>query len=80
MIEWAQQNLSGHWGLKGTGAPLHRLQNDSDQKANRRAICDKSKFTKDPAITDDTCDEFPFAGTSRAVPSTASLTVRTAPR
>jgi hypothetical protein len=36
MIDWAQQNLSGHWGLKNAGTPLHRLQKDSDQKANRR--------------------------------------------
>lgn len=62
MIDWAQQNLSGHWGLENTGAPLHRFQNVEERKANRRAICGRSKFTKDPAITDDTCDEFPFAG------------------
>ncbi len=63
MIEWAQQNLSGHWGLKGTGAPLHRLQNVKQRDANRQALCGSSKFAKDPAITDDSCDEFPFAGT-----------------
>ncbi|MFI2511543.1 hypothetical protein [Streptomyces sp. NPDC018972] len=63
MIDWSQQNLSGHWGLKGTGAPLHRLRNAKQRDANRQALCGSGKFTKDPAITDDTCDEFPFAAT-----------------
>ncbi|MET9566601.1 hypothetical protein [Streptomyces tauricus] len=63
MIEWAQNNLSGHWGLRGTGQPLHRLQSSSQQDSNRRAICGTTKFTADPAIQDDSCDEFPFAGT-----------------
>lgn len=63
MLNWAQTNLSGHWGLKSSGKPLHRLQNSKDQAANRQVICGTGKFTKDPAITDDTCDEFPFAGT-----------------
>ncbi|MGW4021615.1 NucA/NucB deoxyribonuclease domain-containing protein [Streptomyces sp. NPDC005009] len=63
MIEWAQNNLSDHWGLRGTGEPLHRLQNKSQQTSNRQAICGTSKFTKDPNIQNDSCDEFPFAGT-----------------
>ncbi|MGY0055087.1 hypothetical protein ACWY4P_00590 [Streptomyces sp. LZ34] len=63
MLEWAQNNLSGHWGLRGTGQPLHRLKNSSQQASNRQAICGTSKFTKDPNVQDDTCDEFPFAGT-----------------
>ncbi|WP_211301831.1 hypothetical protein [Streptomyces sparsogenes] len=63
MIEWAQHNLSGHWGLRGTGQPLRRLQKESDQASNRNTICGSTKFTKDPNIPDDSCDEFPFAGT-----------------
>ncbi|MFF7655004.1 hypothetical protein ACFZCY_35085 [Streptomyces sp. NPDC007983] len=63
MIEWAQHNLSGHWGLRGTGQPLHRLQGDSQRRANRNIICGSTKFTPDPNVQSDTCDEFPFAGT-----------------
>ncbi|MFE6727756.1 hypothetical protein ACFVDN_07660 [Streptomyces californicus] len=63
MIDWAQKNLSDHWGLKGKGQPLHRLQKKSQADSNRQAICGATKFTKDPTITDDSCDEFPFAGT-----------------
>ncbi|MEK8170739.1 hypothetical protein NKH77_17635 [Streptomyces sp. M19] len=62
MVDWAQRNLSGHWGLRGTGEPLHRLQKRSQQESNRTAICGTTKFDKDPNIPDDTCDEFPFAG------------------
>ncbi|WP_143652886.1 hypothetical protein [Streptomyces sp. 13-12-16] len=58
MIDWAQQNLSGTGDAR---TPVHRLQNVEERKANRRAIYGRSKFTKDPAITDDTCDEVPFA-------------------
>ncbi|MFG2276068.1 hypothetical protein ACGFNY_40700 [Streptomyces chartreusis] len=63
MIEWAQHNLSGHWGLRGTGQPLRRLKGDSQQAGNRNIICGSTKFTKDPNVQDDSCDEFPFAGT-----------------
>ncbi|MER6145869.1 hypothetical protein ABT174_38655 [Streptomyces sparsogenes] len=62
MIDWAQRNLSGHWGLKGAGEPLHRLQSESQKKANRQALCGTNKFTPDPGIPDDSCDEYPFAG------------------
>ncbi len=62
MIEWAQKNLSGHWGLRGTGQPLHRLQGETQSAGNRNIICGTSKFTKDPNVQDDSCDEFPFAG------------------
>jgi hypothetical protein len=70
MIEWAQTHLSGHWGLKGVGQPLHRLINAN----NRRVICNAS-FRPDNAITvalapygapildGDSCDEFPFNAT-----------------
>lgn len=63
MVQWAQGSLSGHWGLRGTGQPLHRLKSATDQAANRNAICGSNKFTADPNIPDDSCDEFPFAGT-----------------
>jgi hypothetical protein len=63
MIAWAQSHLSGHWGSSTRGQPLHRLQKASDQAANRNAICGTTKFTADPTIPDDSCDEFPFAGT-----------------
>ncbi|MEU9263432.1 hypothetical protein AB0932_35580 [Streptomyces sp. NPDC006682] len=63
MINWAQINLSGHWGLRSSGKPLHRLQSASEQKKNRQAICGTGKFTPDPAVEQDSCDEFPFAGT-----------------
>ncbi|WP_206319953.1 hypothetical protein [Streptomyces zingiberis] len=30
---------------------------------NRNAICGTNKFTEDPNVQEDTCDEFPFAAT-----------------
>lgn len=71
MISWAQQNLSGHWGLQGTGQPLHYLSDSVVQADNRGVICGASVFTADQAITNalqpygdqDSCDEFPFAST-----------------
>jgi hypothetical protein len=70
-VQWAQLNLSGHWGLEGavvngvtiTGSPLRRLANATEQKANRTTICQDGSFTADPNIYQDTCDEFPFAAT-----------------
>ncbi|MEU3716857.1 transposase [Streptomyces californicus] len=41
---------------------LDRWQKKSPADNNRQAICGTTKFTKDPTITDDSCDEFPFAG------------------
>ncbi|MCC0574468.1 transposase [Streptomyces californicus] len=41
---------------------LDRWQKKSQADNNRQAICGTTKFTKDPTITDDSCDEFPFAG------------------
>jgi hypothetical protein len=69
MIQYAQDNMSAHWGLQGTGEPLHRLINASDQKHNRYVICQNGSFTASAALNkalkpyDDTdsCDEFPFA-------------------
>ncbi|MFI0870167.1 transposase [Streptomyces californicus] len=41
---------------------LEWWQKKSPADNNRQAICGTTKFTKDPTITDDSCDEFPFAG------------------
>jgi len=68
MIQWAQFNLSGAWGLQGVGAPLHRLTDSILSNNNREVICDSS-FVANPAITaalapygdTDSCDEYPFA-------------------
>ena len=68
MIQWAQFNLSGAWGLQGVGAPLHRLTDSILSSNNREVICDSS-FVANPAITaalapyndTDSCDEYPFA-------------------
>lgn len=70
MLDWAQNNLSGAWGLQGTGQPLHRLADSVVLNNNREIICDSS-FTSDSTITAaltpyndvDSCDEYPFAGT-----------------
>lgn len=68
MIKWAQDNLSGHWGRRGEGQPLHRLLNTDLQNDNYKIICRDGSFTADPALTKalkpfgdkDSCDEFPF--------------------
>ncbi len=63
MILWAQTQLSGHWGLQGSGQPLHRLANSSEQAANRRVICNSSFVSGSTGVANDSCDEFPFAAT-----------------
>lgn len=71
MIAWAQNNLSGHWGLQGKGQPLHRLMDPVLILDNRTIICQDGSFTPDPTLNTalapykdkDSCDEFPFAGT-----------------
>jgi len=63
MIQWAQTNLSGHWGLQGSGQPLRRLASDSKARANRNRICDGSFVSGSTNVADDSCDEFPFAKT-----------------
>lgn len=59
-VRWAQQNLSGHWGLQGQGQPLTRIADDSIADANRGSICPGS-YQPDPAVPNGSCDEFPFA-------------------
>ncbi|MCA1217249.1 NucA/NucB deoxyribonuclease domain-containing protein [Streptomyces sp. 8L] len=71
-VDWGMANTSSHWGWEGEGSPLTRQTNDAVANANREAICDATKddpiglpsihaFTADPGITDDSCDEYPFA-------------------
>lgn len=74
-IQKAQLELSGEWGLKSSGHPLHRLVDDILQLNNREIICE-TDWTPDAAITaalapynngdkpeTDSCDEYPFAST-----------------
>lgn len=70
MIAWAQKNLDGHWGVKGEGDPLKRLNNPKvgTPAGNRKVICKRKSMPfglwKAGSVTmSDSCDEFPFAGT-----------------
>jgi hypothetical protein len=71
MIQWAQFNLSGAWGLQGSGGsgtPLKRLYNTTQRDTNRKIICDSTFINQGTAIggddgSSDSCDEFPFAAT-----------------
>jgi len=63
MIQWAQANLSGHWGLQGSGQPLRRLANSSQASANRKVVCDGTFVSGSTGVANDSCDEFPFAAT-----------------
>ncbi|MFD8726327.1 hypothetical protein ACFV2H_52695 [Streptomyces sp. NPDC059629] len=61
---WAEQNLIDHWGSSGN--PLQRLADVAAQAANRRNTCEGGAtipFVVSSAVTDDSCDEYPFAGT-----------------
>jgi hypothetical protein len=71
LVAWAQAHQSAHWGVPGSGQPLHRR---ISYDGNRRIIC-KTDWTADAVMTaalqvafndKDTCDEFPFAGTYEA--------------
>jgi hypothetical protein len=66
MIAWAQANLAGHWGLQGTGAPLHYLANTTQAGANRDVICDNTFVNGATAVPNDSCDEYPFAATAES--------------
>lgn len=70
MIQWAQQNLDGHWGLESADKPLTRLNNPDEPTPtdNRKVICDTDWTAFPPweagSVTmKDSCDEFPFAAT-----------------
>ncbi|NBE54652.1 NucA/NucB deoxyribonuclease domain-containing protein [Streptomyces boluensis] len=64
-VAWSMHNLKGHWGWYGRGKPLRREADESVRSANRNKICD-STFKRDPQVTDDSCDEFPFAATKES--------------
>ncbi|GHA73942.1 hypothetical protein GCM10010345_90800 [Streptomyces canarius] len=61
---WAENNLIDHWGADDS--PLQRLANENTQTANRTNTCGTGasrSFTPLPAtVPDDSCDEYPFAG------------------
>ncbi|MHC3475614.1 hypothetical protein ACYF6T_44110 [Streptomyces sp. 7R007] len=59
---WAQIALPDSWG---DGTPLRRLASASAAESNRRATCEDGTFVPfdDDVVEDDSCDEFPFAGT-----------------
>ncbi|MFB7618305.1 hypothetical protein [Kitasatospora sp. NPDC056181] len=58
---WAIQNMTEHWGA--TDNPLQRMQGEDLAKANRRRTCEDGTFNRLAAVTNDSCDEYPFAGT-----------------
>lgn len=58
---WAQVNLPDGWGQT---TPLRRLASTATADSNRRNTCEDGTFVPLPnAVQDDSCDEFPFAGT-----------------
>lgn len=73
MIQWAQQHLSAHWGLRGKGKPLTRLASTTQKNTNRKIICQRAWRAYPPWTADngkvsvkDSCDEFPFATTEQS--------------
>jgi hypothetical protein len=68
IIQWAQANLDGHWGLPGHD--LTRLAN-SAQSNNNKVICRRGWHPFGPWVSGkvrvgDSCDEFPFAATCQS--------------
>jgi hypothetical protein len=66
MVQFAQDNMTAHWGKQGEGSPLTRLA--AGGSANRAVICDSTFVSQGTAIggndgDKDSCDEFPFAAT-----------------
>jgi hypothetical protein len=73
MIQWAQEHLTGAWGLRGKGKPLSRLANTKQRDINRGIICGRAWRPDTPWVADkgkvtvkDSCDEFPFAATRQS--------------
>lgn len=69
LIQWAQVNMSAHWGVRGH-EPLRRLAGRAAIDANRRVICETDFHRFRPWVARhgtlmvaDSCDEFPFAAT-----------------
>jgi hypothetical protein len=54
-----------HWGLAGSGQPLHRLVDEGQIGANRNAMC-YSGFVVNPYVLNGSCDEFPMAATKES--------------
>jgi hypothetical protein len=52
----------GHYGRYGSGHPLHRLVNQSQQNKNYRAVCAR-RVTGPPPKPHLSCDEYPFQST-----------------
>jgi len=65
---WVQTMLPDHWGSFTAEKPLHRLATYARQKANRDKICRDGTWRKDPAVPNDSCDEYPFAATYESGP------------
>lgn len=68
MIQWAQQHLSGAWGLQGKNKPLTRLADATTSDNNRTIICRRAWKSMGTRIggdfgDHDSCDEYPFAAT-----------------
>lgn len=70
LIQWAQVNMSAHWGWQGHGKPLKRLAGRAAIDANRGVICETDFQPFPPWVAEhgtlevkDSCDEFPFAAT-----------------
>lgn len=62
-IDFFQANNADHWGQYPSGSLLTRLNNPTQATANRNAMCYSGAFTANPVVTNDSCDEFPFAST-----------------
>jgi hypothetical protein len=60
-VWWFQSSNNDHWGQYPNGAALTRLNNPNQAAANRAAMC--AGFIANPVVTNDSCDEFPFAAT-----------------
>jgi hypothetical protein len=58
-IQWAQLNLTNHWGWKGHGPALTRTRSRALIAANRATACPPRR----PRPAGKSCDEYPFAST-----------------
>ncbi|MEV4252512.1 NucA/NucB deoxyribonuclease domain-containing protein [Spirillospora sp. NPDC049652] len=61
-IRRIQNGSPGHYGKPGSGHPLHRMMNKSQQGKNRRAVCAR-RVVGAPPRPGVSCDEYPFAST-----------------
>lgn len=60
-IRRIQNNGPGHYGRPGSGHPLHRLTNETQQEKNYRAVC--GRRVVGPPPKGKSCDEYPFRST-----------------